>query len=170
MQALFEDRFKLKIHRETRQGPVYELTVAKGVSKLKPFQEGSCVPLPSSPPFTPLQPGQAYCQLAVSPAGSIDIEGSGLTDLSGLLGLILDRPVIDKTGIAGKFNIHLRFSQEGLAAGNSGDAGRVAAAAVDPNGATVFTAVQEQLGLRLVPAKGPIDVLVIDHVERPSED
>lgn len=169
MQALLEDRFKLKIHRATRQGPIYELTLAKGASKLKTFQEGSCIPLPSGPPFPLLKPGQAYCHVAVSPAGSIDVEGSGLTDLSGLLSLILDRPVIDKTGIVGKFDIHLRFSQEGLATGQHGDAGR-GVTSVDPSGPTIFTALQEQLGLKLVPAKGPIDVLVIDHVERPSEN
>lgn len=170
MQALLEDRFKLKIHRETRQGPVYELTLAKGASKLKPFQEGSCVLLPSGPPFTPLQPGQAYCQVVVSPGGSIDVEGSGLMDLSGLLSLILDRPVIDKTGVAGKFDIHLRFSRDGLAAEQNGTTPDERVAAVDPGGPTVFTALQEQLGLKLVPAKGPIDVLVIDHVERPGEN
>lgn len=77
--------------------------------------------------------------------------------------------MIDKTGIVGKFDIHLRFSQEGLAVGQHGDYGR-GPAAVDPNGPTAFTALQEQLGLKLVPAKGPIDVVVIDHVERPSEN
>jgi uncharacterized protein (TIGR03435 family) len=63
--------------------------------------------------------------------------------------------VIDKTGITGKFDIHLRFSPED---------------ATDANDPTIFTAVQEQLGLKLAPAKGPIEVLVIDHVERPSEN
>jgi bla regulator protein blaR1 len=167
LQALLEDRFKLKIHRETRQGPVYELTPAKSVSKLKPFQEGSCVP--SAPPFPPLPPGQAYCHEVVSP-GSVNAEGRGLTDLSGLLSLILDRPVLDKTGITGKFDIHLRFSPNELAARPQEPPPDTPDAAADPNGPTVFTAIQEQLGLRLVPAKGPIDVLVIDRVERPSEN
>jgi bla regulator protein blaR1 len=153
LQALLEDRFKLKIHRETRQGPVYELTAPKGVSKLKPFQEGSCTPMLSTAPFPPLPP-QAYCQLLISPV-SLNAEGSDLTEFSGLLSLKLDRPVIDKTGIAGKFDIHLRFSLDN---------------ATDSNDPTLFTAVQEQLGLKLVPAKGPIEVLVIDHVERPSEN
>jgi uncharacterized protein (TIGR03435 family) len=171
MQALLEDRFKLKIHRATRQGPVYELTVAKGVSKLKPFQEGSCTPLPSAGPLPSPQPGHAYCKVMVSlPPGSVDAEGSELTDLSGLLSLILDRPVIDKTGVAGRFDIHLRFSGDGLTAGQHAPPPDAPVAAADPNGPTVFTALQEQLGLKLVPAKGPIDVLVIDHVERPAEN
>jgi bla regulator protein blaR1 len=151
LQALLEDRFKLKIHFETRQGPIYELTAPKGVSKLKPFQ-GSCTPMPSTVPFPPLPP-QAYCQLLISPV-SLNAEGSDLTEFSGLLSLKLDRPVIDRTGIAGKFDIHLQFSPDN---------------AIDSNDPTLFTAVQE-LGLKLVPAKGPIEVLVIDHVERPSEN
>jgi uncharacterized protein (TIGR03435 family) len=141
LQALLEDRFKLKIHFETRPGPVYELTASNGASGLKPFQEGSCFP---------------HCQVQVSSEQSlrsVDVEGSGLTEFCGLLSLTLDRPVIDKTGITGKFDIHLRFSPDN---------------ATDPNDPTVFTAIQEQLGLKLVPAKGPIEVLVIDHVEMTS--
>jgi bla regulator protein blaR1 len=88
LQALLEDRFKLKIHLETRQGPVYELTAPKGGSKLKPFQEGSCFPMPKTVPFPALPPGQAYCQLLVSPT-SVNAEGSGLTEFSGLLSLKL---------------------------------------------------------------------------------
>jgi len=170
MQALLEDRFKLKIHRETRQGPVYELTRAKGGSKLKPFQEGTCSPMPSAPPLPPLPPGQAYCHVMVSSGGSLDAEGSALTELSGLLSLILDRQVIDKTGLAGKFDIHLRFAPDDLTAGQHGPPPDTPEAGAGPTGPTVFTAVQEQLGLKQLPAKGPIDVLVIDHVERPSEN
>jgi bla regulator protein BlaR1 len=169
MQALLENRFKLKIHRETRQGPVYELTLGKNVSKLKPFQEGSCIPPPSGP-RGPLPPGQKYCMHAVSPQGLVDTSGSTLTDFSGLLGLILDRQVIDKTGIAGSFDIHLAFSPDTLTSRPPRSVTDEPAVAADPNGPTVFTAIQEQLGLKLVPAKGPIDVLVIDHVERPSEN
>ena len=169
MQALLEDRFKLKIHRETRQGPVYDLTAAKGVSKLKPFQEGCCAPPPSSRPFPPLPPGQEYCKRVVSPEGSVDADGSTLADFSGLLSLILDRPVIDRTGVRGSFDIHLAFSPDDLTSARlPGSVAGSSAADADSHGPTVFSAIQEQLGLKLVPAKGPIDVLVIDHVERPS--
>jgi uncharacterized protein (TIGR03435 family) len=87
-----------------------------------------------------------------------------------LLGLILDRPVIDKTGITGGFDIHLAFSPDTLTSRSPRSVTDEPATAADPNGPTVFTAIQEQLGPKLVPAKGPIDVLVIDHVEKPSEN
>jgi uncharacterized protein (TIGR03435 family) len=168
MQAILEDRFKLKIHRETRQGPVYELALGKGSPKLKPLQDGSCTPVLIGHPLPSLASGQHYCSRVVAPRGSVDIEGGTLSDLAGLLGMALDRPVIDKTGITDLFEIHLKFSADDSPAPRRsiGDLG----AAIAPDAPNIFQAVQEQLGLRLVPAKGPVDVLVIDHIERPSEN
>lgn len=152
MQAILEDRFKLKIHRETRQGPVYELALGKASPKLKLLQEGSCVPVLVGHPSPALAPGQHYCRRLVNPRGSVDIDGGTLSDLAALLGMALDRPVIDKTGLTNYFEIHLAFSPD------------------DSDAPGIFQAIQEQLGLRLVPAKGPVDVLVIDHIERPTEN
>lgn len=100
----------------------------------------------------------------------MDAEGSTLSDFSKLLNLILDRPVIDKTGIAGRFDIYLEFSSDQVTPGLLGLAPDAPATASDPTGPTIFTAIQEQLGLKLEPAKGPVEFLVIDHVERPSEN
>jgi len=152
MQAILEDRGKLRIRRETRQGPVYELTVGKGSPKLKPFQEGSCIPAVLGRSLPPLTADQHYCRNMVSPRG-VDFQGGTLSMLAGLLNLILDRPVIDKTGITTYFEMHLTFSPD-----DSQDVPRI------------FEAIQEQLGLKLVPAKGPVDVLVIDHIERPTQN
>ena len=170
MQAILEDRFQLRVHRETRQGPVYELAPGKGSPKLNPFQDRSCTPVAVGHPLPPLASGQHYCRNVVGP-GSVDFEGGTLSMLAGLLNLILDRPVIDKTGIANYFEIHLKFSPDDTAPfrPSTTDPGEPAAdRARDAPG--IFQAIQEQLGLRLVPAKGPMDVLVIDHVERPSEN
>jgi len=91
--------------------------------------------------------------------------------LAGLLGLILDRPVIDKTGITNYFEIHLKFSPDDSAAPRPATADPGALAAVRaPDAPGIFQAMQEQIGLKLVPAKGPVDVLVIDHIARPSEN
>jgi uncharacterized protein (TIGR03435 family) len=170
MQTILEDRFKLKIHRETRQGPVYELALGKGSSKLKPFHDGSCIPPVIGGPLPLLQDGQRRCRNMASPR-SIEMEGGTLPMLAGLLGMILDRPVIDKTGIASYFEIHLAFSPDDSAAPRPipTDPGAPAAART-PDAPSIFQAIQEQLGLKLVPAKGPMDVLVIDHIERPSEN
>jgi uncharacterized protein (TIGR03435 family) len=165
MQAILEDRFKLKIHRETRQGPVYELALGKGSPKLKPLQDGSCTPAVVGRPLPPLPSGQRLCRNMVSPRGSVDFEGGTLSMFVGLLGMALDRP---ETGITDYFEIHLKFSPDDSAPlpPSTADPGSPAVGAADAPG--IFQAIQEQLGLRLVPAKGPVDVLVIDHIEKPS--
>jgi uncharacterized protein (TIGR03435 family) len=170
MQAILQDRFKLRIHRETRQGPVYELALGKGSPKLKPLQDGSCTPPLVGHPLPALAPGQRLCRNAVSPR-SVDFEGGTLSMFAGLLGLILDRPVIDKTGITNYFEIRLKFSPDDSAASRLATADPGSPAAVSsPDAPGIFQAIQEQLGLRLVPAKGPVNVLLIDHIERPSEN
>lgn len=157
MQTILEDRFKLKIHRETRQGPVYDLALGK-TPKLKPFQEGSCIPAVIGRPLPALPDGQRRCRNMVNPRGSVAIEAGTPAMLADMLGMILDRPVVDKTGITTYFQMNLAFSPEDPAQ----------PAASDSDVPPIFQAIQEQLGLRLVPAKGPMDVLVIDHIERPS--
>jgi uncharacterized protein (TIGR03435 family) len=170
MQAILEDRFKLKIHRETRQGPIYELALGKGSPKLKPLQDRSCTPAHVGRPLPPLTSGQHYCRNLVS-RRSVDFEGGTLSMFAGLLNLILDRPVIDKTGITNYFEIHLVFSPDDSAPSrpSTTDPGTSAAVGV-PDAPDIFQAIQEQLGLRLVPAKGPVDVLKIDHIENPSDN
>jgi len=171
LQALLENRFKLRIRRETREGPVYALMPAQGGSKLRLFTEGSCsqMPLMFPPPQPP--PGQRYCSTMISLQGpAVDAEGNTLGEFSKLLDVILDRPVIDQTGIAGRFDIHLRFSADEVtprlyqpgAAASTGNS--------DLTSPPISAAIQQQLGLKLEPAKGPVESLVIDHVERPSEN
>jgi len=170
MQAILEERFKLKIHRETRQGAVYELALGKGSPKLKPFEAGSCTPVAVGRTLPPLAAPQHYCRNMVSPR-SVEFEGGTLSMFAALLCLIVDHPVIDKTGITDYFEIHLRFSPDDLAAPRPAtDAPGATAEVRAPDAPGIFQAIQEQLGLRLVRAKGPVDVLVIDHIERPSEN
>jgi uncharacterized protein (TIGR03435 family) len=172
MQSILEDRFKLKIHRETRQGSVYELVLGKGPLKLKPPEAKSCTPVLLGHPLPALAPGEHYCRNIVAPDGSVDFEGGTLSTFAGMLGLghIVDRPVIDKTGLTNLFQIHLVFSRDDPAPRTAmPDPGAPAEArATDAPG--IFQAIQEQLGLKLVAARGPVDVLVIDHIERPSEN
>jgi uncharacterized protein (TIGR03435 family) len=172
LQALLEDRFRLKIHREAREGPVYELTIGRGGSKLKPFQEGSCAPVPQTFPIPQPPAGKRYCRPLIALANpAVDAEGSTLVEFTKLFSLVLDHPVIDKTGLAGRFTIHLEFSPDQATPGLRGPAGGSPAdAAANPTLPTIFTAIQEQLGLRLVPSKGPVELLVIDHIEKPSEN
>lgn len=163
LQALLEDRFKVKVHHETREVPVYALTGVKGGFKLKQLEAGSCTPMTFPP--TPFAPGQkpACGRSSVQKKGpnlTLDMYGMSMTELCKSLSSRLDRAVIDKTGITGMFDFHLEFSPD--------DGG--AAPPDDTAGPSIFTAVQEQLGLKLEPAKGPGEFLVIDNAEKPSEN
>jgi uncharacterized protein (TIGR03435 family) len=174
MQKLLEDRFQLKIRRETREVPVYALTVAKGGPKLQLFKKGSCIPVDFAKGFQP-PPGHNNCIARVGPKGpnvSLEALAASLDYFSKLLGLAVDRPVIDKTGITGLFDFHLVFAKDEitprfLPGGDMADL--PAEPSDDPAGPTIFTAIQ-QFGLKLDPAKGPRDFLVVDRVERPTEN
>jgi uncharacterized protein (TIGR03435 family) len=167
MQVLLEDRFKLKIRRETREVPVYALTVAKAGPKLQRVK-GSCAPF-SAP--RPLKPDQADC----GPQG-VGRKGPNMTwgfigdadEFSKILFSWTDRPVVNKTGITGLSNFHLEFAPDETTRGFGVPGGTLPD---DPSGGTsIFTAVQEQLGLKLEPTRGPGERLVIDHLERPSQN
>jgi bla regulator protein blaR1 len=168
LQALFEDRLKLKVHRVTREVPVYELTVAKGGPKVRRLPDDSCVAVDRmKPPPEPPAPGQAPpkpCGGLSSGKGMVNFSEWTVSDFSQYLGRnILVRPIIDKTGLAGRFNFHLEFAPDEntpmLRFGAEGIAGP-----------SIFTAIEEQLGLKLEPARGPHEFLVIDSVERPTEN
>jgi uncharacterized protein (TIGR03435 family) len=179
MQALLEDRFHLKIHRETREIPVYVLTVAKGGPKLRPFVEGSCTehapgaarPGPDEKPWC----GTGGMRTVRNGRNvTWDEVGASFLNFASFFGIILDRPVIDKTGITGTFDFHLEFAPDettaGIASPFAPDSS-LSGAPSDPAGApSIFTAFQQQLGLKLEAGKGPSEVLVIDHIERPSEN
>lgn len=128
--------------------------------------------MPLKIPLPALAPGQKYCQVSVGiQPPAVDAQGSTLAAFSQLLDLVLDRPVIDKTGITGKFDIHLEF---GIDAATpkflpGGDLARFAGAASDPAVSSIFTAIQ-LLGLKLEAAQGPREFLVIDHMERPTKN
>jgi len=164
LQALLEDRFRLKIHRETREVPVYELTVAKGGLKVPRFAAGSCTPIDWNRPLPDQIQSQAekHCVDRVTGRGAnaiLQLDGIGVAALIKIFLSRLDRPVIDKTGLTGLFDFHLEY-----APGQAGPDGS------DPVDMSIFSALQQQLGLKLTPAKGPGELLVIDHVERPSEN
>jgi bla regulator protein BlaR1 len=172
LQTLLEDRFKLKLHRETREVPVYALTLEQGTSRLKPFAEGSCIPPPTKIPFPELAPGQQYCRLLVGAKPPlVDAQGANLTELAHLLDLVLDRPVIDQTGTSEKFDIHLEFAPDATTPRflPGGDLSFPGGTRTDTGAPPIFSALH-QLGLKLEPTNGPREFLVIDQVERPTEN
>jgi uncharacterized protein (TIGR03435 family) len=180
MRALLEERFKLKLHHETKQLPVYQLIVTKSGPKLPEPKEGSCIaPDPNAGPFPPA-PGQPIAcgrtLMMMSPSGAQMRGGKvSMTDLVNILSNVLGRTVVDKTGFQGTFDVHLEFTPDetlgGLPTpppGPSPSSDSIRSAASPDSHGNIFAAIQEQLGLKLESAKGPVDVLVIDSVERPS--
>jgi uncharacterized protein (TIGR03435 family) len=180
-QSLLEERFKLKVHRETRELPVYELTIGKSGLKLQSPKEGACVTsAQNGPPAPPLSAGQ----LPSPPCGaaSVSITTSGARIIGGKVSMsafastlsnMLGRSVIDKTGFTGTFDLEMSFAPDQALAGLPPGAPGTPTGpplATDPLGVSIFTAIQEQLGLKLESGKGAVDVLVIDSAEKPSEN
>jgi len=181
-QNLLKERFSLVLHREPKELPVYELTVAKSVSKLKETDDPNIEPLALG--ARPLRAG---------PGGALALNGSGAffsilptangatarmlaralpsSEIASRLANLLRRPVIDKTGLTGKYDFTLEFTLD--TTGIALPPGFPAAAdnnASDP-GSDIASAVEKQLGLKLTSAKGMIDVIVVDSAEKvPTEN
>jgi uncharacterized protein (TIGR03435 family) len=183
LQTLLADRFQLKIHHESKELPVYALVIGKNGSKLKPTAVACGLP-------------EAY-DGSVSRAGvklgDVGAKGGGgrggeaLTLLNSwalmpeMLSMFADRPVIDKTGLDAAayctldgmdplFSVIMQVGPGAGGGGRGGEQARTTIPDADSNGASIFTVIEEKWGMKLEPQKAPVDVLAIDHVERPSEN
>ncbi len=152
MQALLAERFKLAIHRETREVTLYALVVAKGGPKIRPTEAPAVM---GQNPFSMSGRGRL-----IGTQVSAEMLAKALSDQ-------LSRSVQDQTGLKGVFDFKLEWEPDASPGGPDG-----AAAGADLRaGSSLFTAIQEQLGLKLETRKGPVEVLVIDHIERvPTEN
>lgn len=178
MQTLLEDRFQLKVRRETREGPIYALTAAKGGSKIQSAREGPCVAadfVDSPFPFREPPPDVAnmQCRFFWNARKGPNVVGAArsttMEDLTAHLTRTMDRLVADKTGITGNVDFRLTYApDESTPWTTTALPADGVPVAEDPAGPSIFTALQQQLGLRLEPARGARDYLVIDSVSRPS--
>ena len=141
----------MRVHRETKQLPVFLLVVAKGGPKLK-------IGTNSSGDSGGLRPGPGFL------AGN----QIGVPFLAQTLSQIVGRPILDRTGLNGKYDFQLTWTPDESSANGplGGPASPLTAA--DPDSPNIYTALQEQLGLKLDSSKGPVQVIVLDHVEKPS--
>ena len=139
LQAILADRFKLKMHYESRERPIYALVIAKSGSKLKEW--------PSDKPPGGISWGK----------GQIEVRGAPMENFAFCLSDTLGRVVVDKTGLTGKYDIGLKWIPDELQ--GTPDAA-----------ASIFTAIQEQLGLKLESTRGTVQTFVVDHVEQPSQN
>lgn len=170
LRQVLEERFGLKVHHESRDLPVYSMVIAKGGPKLTEAKPDPNNPIPADSP------------------GSLMFHGRKLEARSAnlrFLGVVLARPagrkIIDHTGLTGRYDFTLTWGSDANSvlarpAGAAGDGeqasgGPTSASSPDPNaGESLFTALEEQLGLKLEPTKAPLDVVVIDHVEKPADN
>jgi uncharacterized protein (TIGR03435 family) len=187
MQALLMERFKLQAHLETRELPLYNLVLLRTDGRLGPDLKPTAVncaalrkeraaggaapagptrPLPSVDERVPCSQRMFFGPQGVT----INASGRTLEQIATMLGTYADRTVVDKTGLTGEYDILLKFRPE--AGGPMGGLAPPLSTSADPSSdlATLRIAVQEQLGLRLESARGPVQVLVIDSISPPTED
>ena len=151
VKKLMADRFQLKFHYEKRELTVYVLTVAKTGPKMAKSQGA---------------PG-LVTGLGFGPPGNFGAINATMTDFAEAMGQVaLDRPVVDETGLTGRFDFRLTWTADETQFGAVGGYKPAAENADAPP--DLFTAIQQELGLKLESTKAPVDVLVIDHIEKPS--
>jgi uncharacterized protein (TIGR03435 family) len=188
VRALLEDRFRLAARTESREGPIYALVLARSDGRLAPGLRRSgpeCLPItpfpgapapPPPPPGVSVDPSRARGRCPFLPLpGRVSAREMTMAQWATLLTQFVARPVVDRTGLAGAFDFDLQWTpdylaQPGAIGGPAGAPPPPAPPGVDPNGPSLFTALQEELGLKLDAARGPVEVLVIDRVERPTEN
>jgi uncharacterized protein (TIGR03435 family) len=145
LQDLLQDRFSLRFHRDTAQRAVYALTLTKDGPKFKPST-------------------RERTNIRVTPK-SFDIQRGNVAAITGVLASALGRPVIDRTGLAGVYDLSLQWDDASI---SEGGVFRRELPASAPDHGSVFTAIQEQLGLRLDSQRAPIELIVIDMCEKPT--
>src|SRR5580765_752855 len=183
IRALLTERFKLVIHNETKDAPIYALILARADGKLGPGLKKSSVDCAAlfaagrarggaMPP--PPQPGERMqCGMRIGP-GNLMGGGALMPQFANTLGMFAGRIVVDRTGLTGAFDIDLTWTPDQMPQRPPGAPAdqpvQFNGVAIDPNGPSLFTAVQEQLGLKLDSQRGPVEMLVIDRAEKPVEE
>jgi uncharacterized protein (TIGR03435 family) len=174
MQALLAERFKLTFHKDTKELPIYALVVAKSGLKMEPskgnpdFGDDTRT---RSAPEPGRGPGRGRGGQGIRMMRG-EINGANVTVgmLADQLSRITGRSVIDKTGLVGSYDFALKYTPEGTMPAGPKDADNHETAPSDSERPSIFVAVQEQLGLKLESQKGPVDLYLIDHLEKPSEN
>lgn len=177
LRAILADRFKLITRRETKEMPVYALMVARSDGRLGPQLKPSTMDCATQmaagrglPPPGPPAPGERRCG-GLGGFGTLTVGGMPLSQFVTQLSQLTGRTVIDRTGLTGTYDFDLTWtpSPDQMPAG-APPPGAPPLPAIDLNGPSLFTALQEQLGLKLESQRGPVEVVVIDRIEQPTED
>ena len=183
LRALLAERFKLVVHMETKEMPVYALVLARPDGKLGPKIDVSTVDCAAmmaargrgagGPPPAPPAPGERPpCGVFMGP-GNIAAGSVGMSQLAQVLSPRVNRIIVDKTELKGQYGFTLDFTPDqmpNLPPGVTAPPGAPPLPPIDPNGPSLFTALQEQLGLKLDSQRGQVEMLVIDSIEQPTPD
>ena len=179
LQALLEERFGLQVRHETKDGPIYALTVAKGGLKAKKSADqtplnfeaptpGGPAGGPPPPPPAPFNPGGPMPRgMMMVGLGQLRATAQTMTGFARLLAGSAGRKVVDRTSLEGLYDFELNWTPDQMPANLPAD---VPFPRPDPNGPSIFTALQEQLGLKLESATGPLESIVIESVHKPTEN
>ena len=163
LRRLLEDRFQLAYHRETRDVPLYALGFRKTGAELGPKINRS------ADPNCPVNPSASdFCGVQVR-LGMLHGQRVSMPRIAQELTVFAGRPVQDQTGLAGAFDFQLTWTPDPFRS-EDGKPKFLNGEPIDTSGPSLFTAIQEQLGLKLEPRKGPVEFLVIDHAEQPTEN
>jgi uncharacterized protein (TIGR03435 family) len=174
LQSLLAERFGLIVHKDTRELPVYALKLAREDGKLGPKLTTSTVDCGAprergTPPPRPAPSGPIPCAIRIAP-GNLTAGGQRMSDVANTLSPIVNRNVVDRTNLTGRYDLELSWTPDQLTPGPGGLSGGGAGPALDPNAPSLFTAIQEQLGLKLDSDRAPIEVTVIDQAHQPTVD
>jgi uncharacterized protein (TIGR03435 family) len=174
IRALLAERFKLTVHSETKDAAIYALVMARSDGRLGPElhrSETDCAAVMAAargrgaPPLPPPPGSPMPCGIRIG-IGNLAVGGAPLSQVASRLSMFVGRVVLDRTGLAGPFDVNLTWTPDQMPQRPPG----APDLPVDPNGPSIFTAVQEQLGLKLDSQRGPVEMLVIDRAEHPVEN
>jgi uncharacterized protein (TIGR03435 family) len=173
LQALLAERFKLTFHRDTRELSIFELQLSRPDGVLGPnLKKNECVPDLNAPPSAPGAPPR--CGTISNGFGRLTLIAQPISVMAQFLAPSVNRVVVDRTGLTGSYDVDLTWTPDRLPPRPPGTPPdqpiRVNGQDIDANGPSIFTAVREQLGLKLDSGRGPVQVLAVDHVEQPSPD
>jgi uncharacterized protein (TIGR03435 family) len=159
---ILADRFGAKVHTETKQLPVYDLVVAKDGPKFKPYVAPAADPPAPAPPAKGPNMGAGSISVNGGKSGVVlTAVGIPMSSLAENLAQQVDKTVLDKTGLTGIYNFEIKYTP---------DRERMNADATNDQAPDIYTALQEQLGLKLVAGKGPVVTLVVDQIKQPTEN
>jgi uncharacterized protein (TIGR03435 family) len=180
LRSLLAERFKLKVRFETREMPIYELRLARDDGRLGPNLSPSttdCQALMKAamgrggpPPVPPSPTERMQCGMRIGP-GLMSAGSFPISEFANTLGNLVQRTVVDRTGLSGMYDAEMKFSMDQMPGpGGAPLALPPGSPGPDPDAPSIFTALQEQLGLKLESARGPVQLLIVEHVEPAVED